>query len=165
MIKRARMARLLVPLALAATAVVMSHAPAEAASTSTASTAVALHHETAIPQGRFQQQNGDYEVSLGRVWHSDNWRCDLRGCDPRRKYTYIKLTAPGDIGQEAWNRMSSFTQCVVNKAGVAIVISTVASGGVSLPVILGAFSVAASECGAVTMDEFVRARVVTYVGR
>ncbi|MCU7727572.1 hypothetical protein ODJ79_27965 [Actinoplanes sp. KI2] len=105
----------------------------------------------------------EYVLDLGRYHIPGDDDAGCGGWPPEcwltHYYYYVELRAPGDIEQEAWDRISQYVRCVVNEAGLALIVSTIATGGTSVPVFVAAFTVAANDCGNVTLEEMARAYV------
>ncbi|WP_229075145.1 hypothetical protein [Actinoplanes sp. DH11] len=167
-----RWSRLLVLGACASFAGPLLIAPAQAAPVATS--AVTIQNVPVTPrQPADQAQGSAYEGTLGRVYHHDEYKwCGMTcGWKLHRYYTYVKLTLPdsADIEQMIWDQVYKYMRCVVQRAGVAIVITSISTGGVSLPIILAAFEEAGSYCGDAALDDIwdvaANAILTTYVDR
>jgi hypothetical protein len=119
-------------------------------------------------QSERQRPSGEYRQQLGRLraaWN-DELTCDGDIWNPQCEwvahYTYVDLVTPDDVSSELWSRLLQFSQCVVNNAGLAIVISSIATGGVSLAIVVASLSIATDACGRLTLDEMARGTVDIY---
>jgi hypothetical protein len=158
----------------ATVAVVLAAAPAQAAPPAAAPAAAQPVHQPAAagrqPGAGVDRQGttGEYRERLGRVaapWN-DELTCDgdiwNPHCEWVKHYTYVDMVTPDDVSAELWNRLVDFSRCVVNNAGIAIVATSIATGGVTLAIVVASFAVAADNCGSLTLEEMARATIDIY---
>lgn len=111
----------------------------------------------------------EYRVTLGRIYEPtrSEWTCESDSlgttCEWVRYYSYVDLFAPIEIGAELWPRLEDFGRCLVEAAGLRVVASSVATGGVSLQTVADDIGIGTDVCETVTDGELAYATVDVYV--